>query len=125
MAITLRVVVESPYAGDPATIERNLAYARAAMRDCIFRGEAPFASHLLYTQPDVLKDEIRWERDLGIECGFMWGRFAHRVVVYQDLGITLGMEKGIAYYESMDVPVEFRSLDAWRPGLETEEGRTP
>ena len=36
------VVVESPYAGD---VEANLAYLRRAMRDCLLRGEAPFASH--------------------------------------------------------------------------------
>ena len=34
------VLVESPYAGD---VDRNKAYARAAMHDCIRRGEAPFA----------------------------------------------------------------------------------
>ena len=39
------VLLESPYAG---YVERNLAYARACMRDCLLRGEAPFASHLLY-----------------------------------------------------------------------------
>ena len=39
-----RVIVESPYAGD---IETNVAYARAALRDCLSRGEAPIASHLL------------------------------------------------------------------------------
>lgn len=39
------VVVESPYAGD---VERNLRYLRAAMADCLARGEAPFASHGLY-----------------------------------------------------------------------------
>lgn len=55
------VIVESPYAGD---IERNVAYARACIADCLKRGEAPFASHLLYTQPGVLDDgvpaEDRW-----------------------------------------------------------------
>lgn len=39
------VLLESPYAG---YVERNLAYARACARDCLLRGEAPFASHLLY-----------------------------------------------------------------------------
>ena len=50
-----RVILESPYAGD---IERNVAYARAAMRDSLLRGEAPIASHLLYTQPGVLDDQV-------------------------------------------------------------------
>src|SRR5690606_21487830 len=39
-----RVIVESPYAGD---VETHVAYARAALRDCLSRGEAPIASHLL------------------------------------------------------------------------------
>lgn len=40
-----RVVIESPYAGD---VERNVRYARASLSDCLRRGEAPLASHLLY-----------------------------------------------------------------------------
>jgi hypothetical protein len=44
-AAPLLVVVESPYAGD---VERNVKYAKACMLDCLHRGEAPFASHLLY-----------------------------------------------------------------------------
>ena len=43
------VIVESPYAGDVAA---NVEYARAAVADCLRRGEAPFASHLLYTLDD-------------------------------------------------------------------------
>lgn len=55
------VIIESPYAGD---VDRNLEYLRAAMRDCLKRGEAPFASHALYTQPGVLDDGSRMvERD--------------------------------------------------------------
>ena len=54
-----RVIIESPYAGD---VERNVRYARAAMADCLKRGEAPFASHLLYTQEGVLDDDIPGER---------------------------------------------------------------
>jgi hypothetical protein len=38
------VILESPYAGD---VEANVAYARAAVRDSLMRGEAPIASHLL------------------------------------------------------------------------------
>lgn len=43
-----QVMVDSPFAGD---VERNIAFARACLRDCLIRGEAPFASHLLYAQP--------------------------------------------------------------------------
>lgn len=83
--MTRLVIVESPYAGD---IEENLRYLRAAMRDCLLRGEAPFASHGLYTQPGVLRDEIPEEREHGITAGFAWRRVSCATVVYTDLGIS-------------------------------------
>ena len=41
-------------------------YARACVRDSLLRGEAPIASHLLYTQPGVLRDNVAGEREQGI-----------------------------------------------------------
>ncbi|MBP0439604.1 hypothetical protein [Tianweitania sediminis] len=101
------VILESPFAGDVAA---NLAYARVALRDCFMRCEAPIASHLLYTQPGVLNDLDPAERALGIEAGLLWGRFAQATVVYQDRGISFGMQQGIerAYREGR--AVEFRRL---------------
>src|SRR5690606_40243334 len=53
------VIVESPYAAKEFFDRvRNQDYARAALRDSLLRGEAPFASHLLYTQAGVLDDDI-------------------------------------------------------------------
>jgi hypothetical protein len=104
------VVLESPYAGN---VDRNLRYARAAMRDCFHRGEAPYASHCLYTQPGVLDDNDREERALGIEAGLLWGRSAKRVVVYTDLGITPGMRIGIERHEREGRAVEYRTLPGW------------
>jgi hypothetical protein len=101
------VLVESPYAGN---VKLNEAYARAAMRDCLFRGEAPFASHLLYTQPGVLNDLIPEERSLGIDAGLDWGCKADKTVVYTDLGISRGMKYGIASAEEAGRPVEYRTL---------------
>lgn len=100
------VVIESPYAGDI-----NLAYLRACMRDCLKRGEAPYASHALYTQPGVLDDTVPAERIKGITAGFAWGKHAARVVVYVDLGITRGMEQGIAIAKARGIPVEERRID--------------
>src|SRR4051812_41758491 len=101
------VIVESPYAGD---VELNVRYARAVMRDCIQRGESPFASHLLYTQAGVLNDEDPAERDLGIRAGFAWRRAAHATVVYTDLGISGGMKLGIEHSLAVGCPVEYREL---------------
>lgn len=105
-----KVIVESPYAGD---IAKNIAYARAAIRDCLLRGEAPFASHLLYTQEGVLRDEVPEERQHGIDAGLAWGAYADATVVYTDLGISGGMKYGIANAERHGRAVEYRTLEGW------------
>lgn len=101
------VVVESPYAGD---IEKNMRYVRACMRDCILRGEAPYASHALYTQPGILRDEVPEERKMGIEAGFAFRATTKKTVVYYDLGYSTGMKYGIAHAESIGHPIEYRTL---------------
>lgn len=106
------VVLESPYAGN---VERNLAYARAAMRDSLLKLEYPIASHLLYAQAGILDDMLADERALGIEAGLAWGGLASRTVVYADLGISAGMQHGIdrARVEGREVVV--RKIDGWQP----------
>lgn len=101
------VILESPYAGDVPASE---AYARACVRDSLIRGEAPIASHLLYTQPGILNDCDPTERQWGIDAGLAWRRVADASVVYTDRGISKGMEIGIAAAHAAGVPVEFRSI---------------
>src|SRR4051812_26485158 len=86
------VILESPYAGDVAA---NLAYARACIKDSLLRGEAPMASHCLYTQPGILDDNDPNERAHGINAGHAWLRVAEAMVVYTDRGISEGMMAGI------------------------------
>jgi len=102
------VIIESPLAGD---IETNLRYARAAMADSFRRGEAPYASHLLY--PGTLNDNDPKDRELGMHAGFAWGDRADLVAVYRDLGISPGMRSGIARAEKLGQPVEYRHLTDW------------
>ena len=102
-----RVVIESPFAGD---IGFNLSYARRCMADSLKRGEAPLASHLLYTQRGILNDRLPEERRLGMEAGFIWGQLADATIVYVDLGVTPGMVKGIKRAEDEGRPVEYRRL---------------
>ena len=104
--ITL-VIIESPYAGD---IDTNTRYAQECMADCLGRGEAPFASHLLYTQPNVLDDAIPEERKLGIDAGLAWGKMADKTVVYSDLGITAGMQQGIVRAIGEGREIEYREI---------------
>ena len=101
------VILESPFAGD---IKKNIAYARMSLQDSILRGEAPLASHLLYTQPGVLKDKVPEERKLGIEAGLAWGLVAEATVVYVDLGISEGMKYGIARAKTENRPVKYRKI---------------
>jgi hypothetical protein len=103
----MRVVIESPYAGD---IEKNVDYARKCMRDSLKREECPIASHLLYTQKGILDDSNPIERELGIKAGFKWGYLAEKIAVYQDLGISIGMKNAIYFYQSLDIPIEYRNI---------------
>ena len=103
------VIIESPFKGNtPAEEAENIVYARKAMRDSLYRGEAPFASHLLY--PQMLDDADEDERRMGIEAGLLIGRSADRTVVYTDRGISPGMKQGIKRAEDEGRPVEYRSL---------------
>jgi hypothetical protein len=102
------VILESPYAGD---VEANVEYARLCIRDSLKRGEAPIASHLLYTQEGILDDDIPTERAWGIDAGLAWGSVAQETVVYSDRGISAGMLYGITAAETEGRPVEFRSIE--------------
>lgn len=101
------VILESPYAGN---IERNKLYARAALRHSLSLGEAPLASHLLYTQPGVLRDEIPEERQWGIDAGLAWAAAASATVVYMDHGISKGMSYGIENATTAGRLIEYRYL---------------
>ncbi len=100
-----RVVLESPWAG---SVEENRIYAKSCMRDILYRGEAAFASHLLY--PQVLDKFLEEERQMGIEAGFAWGSVAELCAVYTDYGLSEGMIRGIARAESFGITVVRRSL---------------
>jgi hypothetical protein len=111
-----RVYIESPYAGDRqfATLARNLRYLRACMADCLRRGEAPFASHGLYTQPGVLRDEIPEERARGIAAGSAFRPVCAATIVYADLGVSPGMHAGVAEALEIRQMVETRRLgEGW------------
>ena len=102
-----RVVIESPYAGD---IEANTFYARSCLYDSLLRGEAPLASHLLYTQPGVLHEDVPEERAQGIAAGTAWVRVAQALIVYDDFGIAPGTQKGIDLAKAAKIPIEYRRI---------------
>lgn len=99
------VILESPYAGNMA---ENRVYANQCLRDSLLRGEAPFASHVLYTE--ALDDTIPEERHIGIEAGLVIGKLAEKTVVYTDYGISKGMQYGIDRATAEGRPIEYRKI---------------
>lgn len=102
-----RVILESPYAGD---VERNVAYARRALRHSLSVGEAPIASHLLYTQPGVLDDSSLRDRKWGIDAGLTWLSAAEAMVLYVDFGMSPGMEAALHRAIALGLSYEFRQI---------------
>ena len=103
------VILESPFAGDVA---RNIKYARACVRDSLLRGEAPIASHLLYTQEGILNDDIASKRQHGIDAGLSWRHASQGTVVYTDFGMSRGMQYGIDAATASGKTVDYRTLPA-------------
>lgn len=110
------VVVESPFAGRGwwllAWIRRllNIRFARACVRHSLMRDEQPLASHLLYTQPGILRDGNPREREQGINAGLAWGLHAKLWVFYVDRGMSFGMRIAERYAYEAGIVIEYRFL---------------
>jgi len=109
-----RVILESPYAGNIFQRWLNRRYARRCVRHSLSLGEAPIASHLLYTQPGILDDGDPAERQWGIDAGLAWRGVADASVVYIDRGVSKGMEFGIRAAHASGIPVERRRINLQR-----------
>jgi len=105
------VMIESPYwSKNKEQLKQNIEYAKKCLLDSLNRGEAPFASHLLYTR--VLKnDAITKHRYMGLSAAFAWAKKADLVAVYIDLGFTAGINKGIQNAQKNKIPIEYRRLN--------------
>jgi len=82
------------------------------MLDSIGRGESPFMAHVLFTQ--VLDDMAVGQREQAFDLAFSWYESASSVAVYPDLGITAGMERGIAHAKSLGLEVDERTVPNWK-----------
>jgi hypothetical protein len=84
------VIIESPYrAHTSEAVYTNTTYLNECIRDSLDRGEAPFASHMMYTT--TLNDCHAGERELGISCGYAWWPNAELIAFYVDHGWSEGM----------------------------------
>lgn len=100
-----RVFIASPLRGN---IERNQRYARAALRDSLDRGEAPFVPHLLYDQ--VLDDAVPEQRQQAINAALAMLEGCEVLAVYEDFGRSEGMVGEIAAAFGLGLRIESRTL---------------
>lgn len=116
-----RVIIESPFAGD---VKTNKLYLKACIRDCLRRGESPYASHRMLT--DALDDGDPEERAIGIEAGYAWWPSNRErldqdreIVFYVDLAVSPGMLKAYdEYARRFGTAPEMRRLGPdWRETL--------
>jgi hypothetical protein len=117
-------IIESPYAGaNPVAFRRNIAYLHAAIQDCLKRGEVPYASHGFF--PGALDDNYPDQRKQGLEAGFKMAESlmaggAFRAI-YNDRGISRGMNEGIAHADRIGMLYVPRSLGpTWDVELDGE-----
>jgi hypothetical protein len=99
-----RVIIESPYSG----FDSNRAYLRLCLLDSLNRGEAPYASHGLYTW--CLDDNDAEQRAKGMKAGFAWTEKADLCAVYEDFGVSTGMQIGIQNAAAWGIPIEYRKI---------------
>lgn len=108
------VIIESPLrgaTGSPEEYERNRVYARRCARFCLVHLDtAPFASHLIYAQPDILDDLNPEERKLGIAAGLEWARRADLRIFFVDYGWSDGMLKAKAFYDENGLSCDEHSI---------------
>ena len=118
-----RVIIESPFSGKSGfnDVQKNIKYARACVHDSLLRGESPYASHLLYTQPGVLDDDKPEERMRGIYAGESWRQVADVTAFYTDAGWSAGMLAALAEIFRDHRRLLFRALDPDRLTLPTKE----
>jgi hypothetical protein len=116
----LIVCIESPFKPSDADIAKyegrysqaellrqNLVYARLALLSSLMRGEAPVASHLLYTQVWSEKPELRAN---GIKAGIELHYRVDLVCLYVDLGVSKGMKDAEAHAELVSCERGRRSI---------------
>ena len=97
-------------------LRQNLVYARLALLNSLKRGEAPFASHLIYTQVWAESDELRKQ---GIAAGIEYHHRTDLVALCVDLGTSGGMKLAREHAQLINVPHETRMI------LDSRHGKDP
>lgn len=97
-------------------LRQNLIYARLALLNSLKIGEAPLASHLLYTQVWAETPELR---NAGIKAGIQMHHRCDLVVLCIDLGVSGGMRLAADNAKLINTEQTRRSI------LDVADGRDP
>lgn len=95
----------SPYrADDPATIRRNVNYAKELTRRAIKNYYAPITPHLYLTQ--ALDDNDANERNVGLAAGIELLKKCDVLIVGNKYGISDGMRAEILEADALGLSIE-------------------
>lgn len=106
-----RLIVESPFkATETYSVEENIAFARKVCRHALLLGYSPYASHLFFTQPGLLDDDLPNERRLGIDAGLVWSVGVGDVwfALRSDEKLSVGMTYAANRHRMREAKVQFR-----------------
>jgi hypothetical protein len=90
-------------------VDIAVEYLNRCIRDCLYRGESPYASHKMLV--DALDDNIMSDRAIGIDAGYAWYSEAEYIIFYTDLGWSLGMLEAWAFAARRNKNRILRSLN--------------
>jgi hypothetical protein len=114
------IMVVSPFRAS-ATRSRfqHLEHAKKLCELAARAGVAPFASHVFY--PLFLDEDSERDREIGLECEHAWLEWADQVWVWDDWGISSGMNRAIGKaqdYQNIEVLYFSRGeIPAWKSFL--------
>ena len=97
------VYVCSPYAGD---VVANKEFAREKTKKVIEQGGYPITPHLYVTE--VLDDRVLTERETGLHVGLKLLEKCDILCVFQEKGISSGMQREIDYVRQNFKEIEIR-----------------
>lgn len=104
------ILLESPYLHEhPIDGEEYSIYLSRCLRDSLKRGEAPIATHAMYTRPGVLNLSIG-EATLATLASDDLAELIPITVAYTDYGITEKMDLGLDRAGRWKHTIEYREI---------------
>lgn len=105
-----------PKSADPERqkmgLKQNIERAKQGSYFAALLGFSPLCPHLLMTQ--LLKDEVWWQRELGMKIGLEWLKLSSEVWIFGYEGLcslSEGMRREVALAVAMDKPIRAFSED--------------